>query len=109
MLKLLLVVLRMISCLGQTENDERAQLCEFCWCHADGEIGAQLTSEVNIALQARLERERNSMKNLSVLSQRIHSLEDFHEWFHTEHKAYNTEDQHLFGNEDKDDPALQSY
>ncbi|CAM6084868.1 unnamed protein product [Calypogeia fissa] len=59
--------------------------------------------------QARLERERNSIKNLNMLSQRIQSLEDFHEWFHTEHKAYNTEAQALFGKEDKDDPALQSY
>ncbi|KAJ7563284.1 hypothetical protein O6H91_03G104400 [Diphasiastrum complanatum] len=60
-------------------------------------------------LQDRVAREQRSIENVKVLAQSIHTLEEFHEWFHTEHKAYNTRDQHLLGKQKEHDPALLSY
>ena len=48
-------------------------------------------------LQARREKEVQSIKTLKSHISRIHSLKDFHTFFHTEHKAYNVESQDVFG------------
>eukprot|EP00897_Mesotaenium_endlicherianum_P000195 jgi/Mesen1/10176/ME000076S09684 len=63
-------------------------------------------------IQARILKEQQSMENLRRLIVRLHSLPDFHIWFHTEHKAYNVADQHKFGvsnMKEVKDPTLLCY
>lgn len=40
-------------------------------------------------LDSRIEREKNSKKNVLILKEKIKSMREFHEWFYKEHNAYN--------------------
>jgi hypothetical protein len=40
-------------------------------------------------INARIEREKQSLKNLLEVVNKITSIEEFHEWFYTQHNAYN--------------------
>lgn len=60
-------------------------------------------------VQARVVKERKALESLKIVSTGISTLDDFHVWFHTQHKCYNVEHQGLFGKQPLNDPALQSY
>ena len=60
-------------------------------------------------VQARIAKERKALESLKIVSSGISTLEDFHVWFHSQHKCYNVEHQGLFGKQPLDDPALRSY
>lgn len=43
-------------------------------------------------INSRIEREKNSVKNVKRLKERFKDMESFHEWLYTEHKCYNSEE-----------------
>ena len=46
-------------------------------------------------IKVRLQREKQSLLNLKDKIRKIRTLEEFHQWFFTEHKAYNCDFEHL--------------
>lgn len=61
-------------------------------------------------LEARLEREKSSINNLkNTIIPKINSLELFHKWFYTEHRAYCCESELTPNCELKDDLIKKSY
>ncbi|KAG0559401.1 hypothetical protein KC19_10G101600 [Ceratodon purpureus] len=72
--------------------------------HGVSDIGIEMS-----IIEARVAKERKALESLKTVSTGISTLEDFHVWFHTQHRCYNVEHQELFGKQPLNDPALQSY
>eukprot|EP00850_Spirogloea_muscicola_P022103 SM000277S10338 [mRNA] locus=s277:70186:70660:+ [translate_table: standard] len=60
-------------------------------------------------VQARTVKEAESVLKLQDKISSIRTLAHFHEWFHTEHKAYNVADQADFGKQADPSATLLCY